>query len=68
MSNELTALMKHGTWDLMPLPSNCALVGCKWIFHVKRNTDGSVDRFKACLVAKGFHQRPGLIIRKRSAL
>jgi len=52
----------------MPLPSNCALMGCKWIFHVKRNADGSVDRFKARLVAKGFHQRPGLIIRKRSAL
>jgi len=32
MSYELIALMKHGTWDLMPLPSNCAPVGCKWIF------------------------------------
>jgi len=60
MSNELTALMKHGTWDLMPLPPNCTPVGCKWIFRVKRNADGSVDRFKARLVAKGFHQRPGV--------
>jgi hypothetical protein len=60
MSNELTALMKHGTWDLMPLPPNCAAVGCKWVFRVKRNADGSVDRFKARLVAKGFHQRPGV--------
>ena len=44
----------------MPLPSNCAPVGCKWIFRVKRNADGSVNRFKARLVAKGFHQRPGV--------
>lgn len=60
MSNELTALMKHGAWDLMPLPPNSTPVGCKWIFRVKRHADGSVDKFKARLVAKGFHQRPGV--------
>ena len=60
MSNELTALMKHRTWDLMPLPSNYEPMGCKWIFQAKRNADGFVDRFKARLVAKGFHQRPGV--------
>jgi hypothetical protein len=60
MSNELTALMKHGTWDLVPLPSNGATVGWKWIFQVKRNADGSIDRFKARLVVKGFHQCPGV--------
>ena len=60
MSNELTALMKHGTWDLVPLPLNCNPVGCKWVFRVKRKSDGSVDRFKARLVAKGYNQRPEL--------
>lgn len=34
------------------------VVGSKWIFRIKRNSDGSVHRFKARLVAKGFHQRP----------
>ncbi|KAA8528866.1 hypothetical protein F0562_036221 [Nyssa sinensis] len=60
MSHELTALMKHGTWDLVPPPLNCNLVGCKWVFRVKRKPDGSVDRFKAHLVAKGYNQRPRL--------
>ena len=60
MSDELTALMHHGTWDLVSLPKNCNPVGCKWVFHVKRKLDGSVDCFKARLVAKGFNQQEGL--------
>jgi hypothetical protein len=60
MSNELTALMHHHTWDLVPPPLHCNPGGCKWVFRFKHKPDGSVDRFKARLVAKGFHQRPGL--------
>ena len=36
------------------------LVGCKWIFKLKYKSDGSVDRYKARLMAKGFYQQPGL--------
>ncbi|WKA12564.1 hypothetical protein VitviT2T_029939 [Vitis vinifera] len=60
MSNEPTALMKHGTWDLVLPPSDCNPVVCKWIFQVKQKADGSMDRFKARLVAKGYNQRPGV--------
>ena len=60
MSIELTALMKHGTWDLVLPPSNCTPMGCKWVFRVKRHVDGSVDKFKARLVAKGYDQRPSI--------
>ena len=60
MSHELTALMKHGTWDLVPPPSGSQPVGCKWVFRIKRKADGSVDHFKARLVAKCYHQRPGV--------
>ncbi|KAL6315013.1 hypothetical protein AAG906_030848 [Vitis piasezkii] len=63
MLDELISLMCHGTWDLVSLPKNCNPVGCKWVFHVKRNSDGSVDRFKARLVTKGFNQREGLFLR-----
>ena len=68
MSAELTALMRHHTWDLVPPPLHCNPVGCKWVFRVKRKSDGSIDRFKARLVAKGFHQRPGLDCKKTFSL
>ena len=60
MSSEITALMKHGTWDLVAPPAHYHLVGCKWVFRVKRHADGSIDRFKARLVVKGYNQRPSI--------
>ena len=58
MANEFTALVSYGTWKLVPQSSASNIIGCKWVFHVKRHPDGTVDRFKAGLVAKGFNQRP----------
>lgn len=59
MQDEYDALLKNGTWSLVPLPPNRTAIGCKWVFRVKENPDGSVQRYKARLVAKGFHQQPG---------
>jgi len=58
MSDEFNALIRNGTWQLIPASSNQNVVGCKWIFRTKRHSNGSIDKYKACLVAKGFHQRP----------
>lgn len=44
----------------MPPAAHQNVIGCKWVFRIKRNPDGSIARYKARLVAKGFHQRPGL--------
>jgi len=60
MAAEFTALVSHDTWCLVPRPSATNLIGCKWVFRIKRHPDGTVDRFKACLVAKGFNQRLGV--------
>lgn len=60
MSDEFTALLRHGTWELVPPSTHIQPVGCKWVFCVKRKLDGSIDRYKARLVAKGFHQQYGL--------
>lgn len=60
MNNEFNALMHNGTWSLVPRTSNMNLVGCKWVFRIKRKPNGIVDRYKAHLVAKGFHQQPSI--------
>nr|KYP44486.1 Retrovirus-related Pol polyprotein from transposon TNT 1-94 [Cajanus cajan] len=59
MLEEYKALMKNNTWILTTLPAGRNLIGCRWVFKVKTNSDGSINRHKARLVAKGFHQRDG---------
>lgn len=59
MIEEMNALDSNGTWNLVPLPSGKKAIGCKWVFAVKFNADGSVARLKARLVAKGFAQTHG---------
>ncbi|KAM2064151.1 hypothetical protein ACFX16_027587 [Malus domestica] len=60
MQEEIEALYHQGTWTLVPLLVHKNLVGCKWIFKLKRNSNGSISRHKARLVAQGFSQEPGL--------
>lgn len=59
MRDELLALQSNGTWSLVPLPTNRRAIGCKWVFKVKENYDGTIYKHKARLVAKGFHQTVG---------
>ena len=54
MEDEIQALDDNGTWDLVPLPTAKKAIGCRWVFAVKFNLDGSVARLKARLVAKGY--------------
>ncbi|RVW71223.1 Retrovirus-related Pol polyprotein from transposon TNT 1-94 [Vitis vinifera] len=60
VQEEIQALEKNGTWEISELPEGKRPVGCKWIFTVKHNPDGSINRFKARLVAKGFTQSYGI--------
>jgi len=57
---EIDALLDNGTWDLARLPKGRKAIGCRWVFVIKHKSDGSVDRYKARLVAQGYSQRPGL--------
>ena len=60
MNKEHQSLLKNQTWSLTELPSGRKTIKSKWVFKVKTNEDGSVDRFKARLVAQGFSQRHGI--------
>lgn len=47
MEAEITALEANQTWDITDLPPGKNVVGCKWVFKVKRRSDGSIERQKA---------------------
>ena len=44
----------------MTLPPGKSVVGCKWIYKIKTRSDESIERYKACLIAKGFTQEYGI--------
>lgn len=60
MKEELRAIEKNGTWEIMELPRQKQAVEVKWVFKTKFKPDGSVAKLKARLVAKGFLQKPGV--------
>ncbi|CAM8927895.1 unnamed protein product [Rhodiola kirilowii] len=60
MNKEIKALEQNNTWSLTPLPSQAHAIDCKWIFKVKYNSDGTVERYKARVVAKGYTQVEGI--------
>ena len=60
VNEEFSALQRQKTWSLIPLPLGKNVVGFKWVFKLKRNSDGTISRYKARLVAKGFHQQYGI--------
>ena len=59
MTDEYLALLWNDTWNLVPPPTDRKLISCKWVFKVKENLDGTINKYKAFLVAKGFHQIVG---------
>lgn len=60
MKEELSSLVKNDTYDLVALPKGMKAIECRWVFRIKRNKDGSIERYKARLVARGFAQRSGI--------
>lgn len=60
MQEEYDALMLNKTWALADLPKGRKPIKCKWVYKIKRNADGSAERYKARLVAKGYSQREGI--------
>jgi hypothetical protein len=54
---EYASIMKNDVWEVVPRPKGKKVVGSKWIYKVKHAANGSVDKYKARFVAKGFSWR-----------
>ena len=59
MDTEIAQLRDLGTYSLEPLPPERTPIGCRWVFLIKRDPDGTIIKYKARLVAQGFSQIPG---------
>jgi transposase InsO family protein len=58
--DELKSLDSNEVWDLVDLPTGRTPIGSKWVLKIKRKSDGTIDRFKARLVAQGYAQQYGI--------
>lgn len=60
MSSEFNSTSENHTWDLTAVTETMNIVGCRWVLTIKYNPDGSIDKYKSRIVAKGFHQQQGI--------
>jgi hypothetical protein len=60
MMEEYASIMKNDVWEVVPRPEGKWVVGSRWIYKVKHVVDGSVEKYKACFIAKGFAQKEGV--------
>jgi len=60
IESELSSLADARTWRVVERPNGVNVVGCKWVFKIKWNTEGEIDKYKARLVAKGYSQVQGV--------
>ncbi|KAD3066628.1 hypothetical protein E3N88_34508 [Mikania micrantha] len=59
-SSEMQALERNNTWEKRPLPPGKKTVGCRWVCSVKYKPDGTIERYRARLVVKGYAQAFGI--------
>ena len=60
MQEEFDALQRNRTWQLVPRPPRANIISGKWVFRHKTRPDGSLERYKARWVVRGFRQRAGV--------
>ena len=60
MCDEIAALRENRTWSLVPFHPSMNVVGSRWVYRIKRRVVGSIERYKARLIARGFTQQEGI--------
>ncbi|KAL0543601.1 hypothetical protein IC582_018701 [Cucumis melo] len=60
MDQEIDAIRRNETWELIKLPTNKQALGVKWVYRTKLKSDGNVEKYKARLVVKGYKQEYGV--------
>lgn len=64
MDEEIKMIEKNHTWELMQKPEDKEIIGLKWVYKIKYNEDGTIQKHKARLVTKGYSQLSELISMK----
>jgi hypothetical protein len=57
INSEIDSIMSNGTWEVVSRPFGCKPIGCKWMFKKKLRPDGTIEKYKARLIAKGYNQK-----------
>jgi Reverse transcriptase (RNA-dependent DNA polymerase) len=60
MDKEINAIEKIEIWELAELPKGQKVIGVKWVFKKKMNSQGEIERYKARLVEKGYRQKASI--------
>jgi transposase InsO family protein len=60
MTEEYQSIMKNEVWEIVPKPKNKDVVSSRWLFKIKHVVDGSIEKYKARFVARGFFQKEGI--------
>ncbi|KAJ9556796.1 LOW QUALITY PROTEIN: hypothetical protein OSB04_011410 [Centaurea solstitialis] len=60
IKSEIDSILQNHTWELVDLPPGCKPLGYRWMFKKKMKADGTIDKYKARLVIKGYRQKEGL--------
>lgn len=60
MQKALNALREAKTWDIVKKPPGKNVIGCKWVFRIKKDAQGKIEKYKARLIARGFTQAHGV--------